>query len=53
MSKRKTDTRKPVQVSGFTHKVLKSISLAREEPIGKIVDRIVKERYPEMFNEGK
>lgn len=49
MSKRKIDTRKPVQVSGFTHKVLKSISLIKDEPIGRIVDRIIQEKYPLMF----
>ena len=51
MSKQKKDTRKPVQVSGFTHKVLKSISLIKDEPIGRIVDKIIKDKYPEMFKE--
>lgn len=50
MSKQKRETRKPVQVSGFTHKVLKSISLIKDEPIGRIVDKIIQEKYPEMFN---
>jgi hypothetical protein len=54
MSKRKRDTRKPVQVSGFTHKVLKSISLIKDEPIGRIVDKIIQEKYPLMYEkEGK
>jgi hypothetical protein len=51
MSKHKSDTRKPVQVSGFTHKVLKSISSIKGEPIGRIVDKIIEEKYPEMFEE--
>jgi len=46
MSKLKKHNRKPVQVSIETHKILVLASQLTKVPIGAIVDKLVKEKYP-------
>jgi len=51
MSKRKKKERRPVQVSLFTHTVLVAASNLTDIPIGRLIDRLVKDKYPELYKE--
>ena len=46
MSKLKKDNRKPIQVSSETHAILRLASQLTKVPIGSIVDKLIKEKYP-------
>jgi len=41
----KVKTRKSVQISGFTHDILKLVSKSQKKPIGAIIDDMVKFEY--------
>mgnify|MGYP003680003332 CR=1 FL=1 len=43
----KAKTRKSVQISGFTHDILKLVSQSQKKPIGAIIDDMVKFKYIE------
>ena len=52
--KLKVENRMPIQVSQDTHTVLKAVKEVQDGiPLGKIVDRLVRERYPNMYKESK
>ncbi len=50
----KTDNRMPIQVSKDTHTVLMAVKEVQDGiPLGRIIDKLVKERYPNMYKEEK
>jgi len=46
LSKLKADNRKPIQVDIRTHAILTAIKADTGQPLGRIVDKMIEERFP-------